>query len=48
MKVLLDVPLQGFIITDWEALDRLHTPYGSNYRLAIANSINAGIDMVRI
>ncbi|GAA0144589.1 glucosidase [Lithospermum erythrorhizon] len=39
---------KGFVISDWEALDRLHTPYGSNYRLAISNTINAGIDMVMV
>ncbi|XP_051113407.1 uncharacterized protein LOC127239350 [Andrographis paniculata] len=38
----------GFIISDWEALDRLYTPHGSNYRQSILSSVNAGIDMVMV
>ncbi|KAG2311973.1 hypothetical protein Bca4012_026493 [Brassica carinata] len=39
---------KGFIISDWEALDRLSEPFGSNYRHCIKISINAGIDMVMV
>ncbi|XP_057789855.1 uncharacterized protein LOC131006746 isoform X2 [Salvia miltiorrhiza] len=38
----------GFIISDWEALDRLYVPHGSNYRQSILSTINAGIDMVMV
>nr|GMD20274.1 beta-glucosidase BoGH3B-like [Ipomoea batatas] len=39
---------KGFLITDWEAVDRLSDPYGSNYRECILSAINAGIDMVMV
>lgn len=38
----------GFVISDWEALDRLYVPHGSNYRQSILSTINAGIDMVMV
>ncbi|KAI7757782.1 hypothetical protein M8C21_011995 [Ambrosia artemisiifolia] len=38
----------GVVITDWEGLDSLYEPYGSNYRSAISSAINAGIDMVMV
>lgn len=39
--------VQGFVISDWEALDRLTEPRGSNYRYCISTAVNAGIDMVQ-
>ncbi|KAI4305206.1 hypothetical protein L6164_028588 [Bauhinia variegata] len=39
---------KGFLISDWEGLDRLSHPRGSNYRSSIASAINAGIDMVMV
>ncbi|KAL6526695.1 hypothetical protein OROGR_015785 [Orobanche gracilis] len=39
---------KGFVISDWEALDRLYAPHGSNYRQSILSTINAGIDMVEV
>lgn len=39
---------KGFLISDWEALDRLYIPNGSNYRQGIMSTINAGIDMVMV
>ncbi|KAL6571297.1 hypothetical protein OROHE_002940 [Orobanche hederae] len=39
---------KGFVISDWEALDRLYAPHGSNYRQSILSTINAGIDMVMV
>ncbi|GAB2274446.1 hypothetical protein Dimus_009216 [Dionaea muscipula] len=39
---------KGFIISDWEALDKLSEPHGSNYRSCISSAINAGIDMVMV
>ncbi|EYU45973.1 hypothetical protein ABFS82_04G085300 [Erythranthe guttata] len=38
----------GFVISDWEALDRLYSPHGSNYRESILSTVNAGIDMVMV
>lgn len=38
--------VQGMLISDWEALDRLYSPHGSNYRESILRTVNAGIDMV--
>lgn len=38
----------GFVISDWEALDRLYVPHGSNYRQSILLTVNAGIDMVMV
>lgn len=40
--------LQGFVISDWEALDRLSKPLGSNYRRCVSTAVNAGTDMVEI
>ncbi|KAK1298673.1 hypothetical protein QJS10_CPB14g00829 [Acorus calamus] len=39
---------KGFVISDWEGLDRLSHPHGSNYRYCISAAINAGIDMVMV
>nr|XP_051192944.1 uncharacterized protein LOC127306368 [Lolium perenne] len=39
---------QGFVVSDWEALDRLSEPKGSNYRECIAKSVNAGMDMIMV
>ncbi|MCH96037.1 lysosomal beta glucosidase-like, partial [Trifolium medium] len=37
---------KGFVISDWEGIDELCQPYGSDYRYCISTAINAGIDMV--
>ncbi|EOY33796.1 Glycosyl hydrolase family protein isoform 3 [Theobroma cacao] len=37
---------KGFVISDWEALDQLCEPQGSNNRYCISSAVNAGIDMV--
>ncbi|GLT31065.1 hypothetical protein SLA2020_058290 [Shorea laevis] len=39
---------KGFLISDWEGLDRLSEPRGSNYRNCILAAVNAGIDMVMV
>ncbi|KAK9168209.1 hypothetical protein Syun_000349 [Stephania yunnanensis] len=39
---------KGFVITDWEGIDRLSHPHGSNYRDCISATINAGVDMVMV
>ena len=40
--------VQGFVVSDWEGIDRLSEPLGSDYRYCIAQSVNAGIDMVLV
>ncbi|KAL6609920.1 hypothetical protein ACP70R_039889 [Stipagrostis hirtigluma subsp. patula] len=40
---------KGFVISDWEAVDRLcepREPRGSDYRNCLAQSVNAGVDMI--
>uniref|UniRef100_A0A2P2JXP7 Uncharacterized protein MANES_01G164700 n=1 Tax=Rhizophora mucronata TaxID=61149 RepID=A0A2P2JXP7_RHIMU len=37
---------KGFVISDWEALDRLSRPHGLNYHHCVSSAVNAGIDMV--
>ncbi|GMG98318.1 hypothetical protein Nepgr_000158 [Nepenthes gracilis] len=39
---------KGFIISDWEGIDKLCDPPGSDYRFCISSAINAGIDMVMV
>ncbi|KAF8094150.1 hypothetical protein N665_0369s0033 [Sinapis alba] len=39
---------KGFIVSDWEGLDRLSEPWGSNYRNCVKTAVNAGIDMVMV
>ncbi|KAJ0248355.1 Glycoside hydrolase family 3 C-terminal domain-containing protein [Hirschfeldia incana] len=39
---------KGFIVSDWEGLDRLSQPWGSNYRNCVKIAVNAGIDMVMV
>ncbi|KAL3850611.1 hypothetical protein ACJIZ3_012493 [Penstemon smallii] len=35
---------KGFVISDWEALDRLYVPHGSNYRTTILDAIKEVVD----
>ena len=37
---------QGFIISDWQGIDRITSPPHANYTYSIQASILAGIDMV--
>ncbi|XP_020683228.1 uncharacterized protein LOC110100144 [Dendrobium catenatum] len=39
---------KGFLISDWEGIDRLTWPHWSNYRYCISASVNAGIDMIMV
>ncbi|VAH36983.1 unnamed protein product [Triticum turgidum subsp. durum] len=39
---------QGFVVSDWEGIDHLCEPRGSDYRHCIAQAVNAGMDMVMI
>lgn len=48
-RILKDrMGFKGFIISDWEAIDRITSPPGANYSYSISASINAGIDMVMV
>ncbi|KAK3442038.1 hypothetical protein EUGRSUZ_B02276 [Eucalyptus grandis] len=48
-EVLKDkLGFKGFVISDWEGLDRLSQPHGSNYRQSISLAVNAGIDMIMV
>jgi hypothetical protein len=37
---------QGFVISDWEGIDRITYPPHKNYSYSILKSVNAGVDMV--
>lgn len=37
---------QGFVISDWEGIDRITSPPHSNYSYSVQAAIQAGIDMV--
>ncbi|XP_008785418.1 beta-glucosidase BoGH3B-like [Phoenix dactylifera] len=39
---------KGFVVSDWEGIDRLSQPHGLDYQYCISASINAGIDMVMV
>ncbi|KAL5708941.1 beta-glucosidase [Ranunculus cassubicifolius] len=39
---------RGFVISDWEALDRITSPPHANYTYSVQESINAGLDMVMV
>ncbi|EMS45826.1 Periplasmic beta-glucosidase [Triticum urartu] len=39
---------EGFVVSDWEGIDRLCEPRGSDYRYCVAQSVNAGMDMIMI
>ncbi|MQL81667.1 hypothetical protein Taro_014119 [Colocasia esculenta] len=39
---------KGIVISDWEGIDRLCQPQGSDYRYCISASINAGLDMIMV
>ncbi|XP_062095844.1 uncharacterized protein LOC133801615 isoform X1 [Humulus lupulus] len=39
---------QGFVISDWEGIDRITNPPHANYSYSIEASITAGIDMVML
>ncbi|MCO5603686.1 hypothetical protein L7F22_057837 [Adiantum nelumboides] len=39
---------QGFTISDWEALERITNPPGSNYSYSVNVALNAGLDMVMV
>ncbi|KAK8963791.1 Beta-xylosidase/alpha-L-arabinofuranosidase 2 [Platanthera guangdongensis] len=39
---------RGFVISDWEGIDRITSPPGANYTFSVEASVNAGIDMVMV
>ncbi|KVH88824.1 Glycoside hydrolase family 3 [Cynara cardunculus var. scolymus] len=39
---------QGFMISDWQGIDRITTPTHANYTFSIIAGMNAGIDMFMI
>ncbi|KAK3034302.1 hypothetical protein RJ639_032642 [Escallonia herrerae] len=39
---------KGFVISDWEGLDRMTTPPKANYTWCIETGVNAGLDMIMI
>jgi len=40
------MPSQGFVISDWQGIDRITSPPGANYSLSVFDGVCAGIDMV--
>ncbi|KAH9323763.1 hypothetical protein KI387_018402, partial [Taxus chinensis] len=40
--------LQGFVISDWQGIDRITSPPDSNYSLSVMDGVGAGIDMVMV
>ncbi|KAI3743356.1 hypothetical protein L1987_61063 [Smallanthus sonchifolius] len=39
---------KGFVISDWEGIDKITNPQDANYTYSILAGINAGIDMVMV
>lgn len=43
----LSLWLQGFVISDWQGIDRITSPPHANYSYSVQASILAGLDMVK-
>ncbi|XP_006840240.2 uncharacterized protein LOC18430014 [Amborella trichopoda] len=39
---------RGFVISDWQGIDRITSPAGSNYPYSVYAGVNAGIDMIMV
>lgn len=39
---------KGFVISDWQGLDKITDPVGANYSYSVLTGIHAGIDMVMV
>ncbi|CAK8533005.1 unnamed protein product [Lathyrus sativus] len=39
---------RGFVISDWQGIDRLTSPAHANYTYSIETGVNAGIDMIMV
>jgi hypothetical protein len=37
---------QGFVISDWQGIDKITSPPHANYTYSIEAAVNAGLDMV--
>ncbi|XP_008778994.1 lysosomal beta glucosidase-like [Phoenix dactylifera] len=42
------IKFQGFVISDWQGIDRITTPPGANYTYSVLTGVNAGIDMIMV
>lgn len=38
--------MQGFVISDWQGIDRITSPPKANYSYSVQAGVGAGIDMV--
>ncbi|XP_042511895.1 beta-glucosidase BoGH3B-like [Macadamia integrifolia] len=39
---------RGFVISDWQGIDRITSPEGANYSYSVQTGVNAGIDMIMV
>ncbi|CAA6653767.1 unnamed protein product [Spirodela intermedia] len=39
---------RGFVISDWQGIDRITSPPGANYTFSVEISVNAGLDMIMV
>uniref|UniRef100_A0A7N0RHQ9 Beta-glucosidase n=1 Tax=Kalanchoe fedtschenkoi TaxID=63787 RepID=A0A7N0RHQ9_KALFE len=39
---------RGFVISDWQGIDRITTPEHANYTYSVLTGVNAGIDMIMV
>lgn len=39
---------RGFVISDWQGIDRITSPPGANYTYSVLTGVNAGIDMIMV
>lgn len=39
---------KGFVISDWQGIDRITSPPGANYTYSVLAGVNAGIDMIMV
>jgi beta-glucosidase-like glycosyl hydrolase len=46
ISALLAEPFQGFVISDWQGIDRITYPAHANYTYSVQTSVLAGVDMV--
>ena len=42
------IKFRGFIISDWQGIDRITSPPHANYSYSVQASVSAGIDMVMV
>ena len=45
---ILRIIFQGFVISDWEGIDKITSPPHSNYSYSVQAGVQAGIDMVSL